>query len=166
MWKSCLRSFANLAPGSQHLKCPQKRLRTNSGAIIHVLAKQTHLFRNTDQSKKAVLNVEIVSDSFSRQPGRTWITNNGIKHLCLDDEQQAGKMKPIYRKVTIFHMSIVLWDWRCLTHFKTCLKWSNNYFKITNRNYNMGTSFETTRVEMYWDVILILRNVLEMSFSS
>jgi hypothetical protein len=32
--------------------------------------------------------------------GQTWITNNGIKHLCLDEEQQAGKGKvAVYRKV-------------------------------------------------------------------
>jgi hypothetical protein len=33
-------------------------------------------------------------------PGRTWITNTGVKHLCLDSEQEAGRGQvSIYRKV-------------------------------------------------------------------
>jgi hypothetical protein len=43
--------------------------------------------------------------------GKTWMTNNGMKHLCLDEEQQEGRgQATLYRQVE--NNSVVAAVWR------------------------------------------------------
>ncbi len=43
--------------------------------------------------------------------GKTWMTNNGMKHLCLDEEQQEGRgQAKLYRQV--LNNSVVATVWR------------------------------------------------------
>jgi hypothetical protein len=43
--------------------------------------------------------------------GKTWMTNNGMKHLCLDEEQQEGRgQAKLYRQV--LNNSVVAAVWR------------------------------------------------------